>query len=435
MRLKSLSIAAVLAAAAFAADTPTTNPPASAGGKVTKANYELASRWIASKTGKVIFDLTVNPRWLEDGDRFWYVFENTKGRRFILVDPAKRSKSLVFDPVKMASSLTTATGMPYDSQHLPMRTLKFVKHDAAIQFDITVPKDAVIPGEKKPAADAVTKDASTLPDDDADDPQQRRGVGAGAGAAGNAANRTTKTLTYEYDLAAGKLTLLDEKPAAKPRWASVSPDDKTVVFARNHNLWMMDAENYEKAKKKATDTTIKETQITTDGVEDFSYARRAGGAADQQLQEGEQQEQTDSQDKNARVPTIQIAWSQDSKKFSLVRRDERKVEKLWVINALASPRPKLETYPYGMPGEADAAGRTYGSFRCCCESARGDQSRSVAGPESRHRDRTRTGPRARTRKDRSSVGRARLGQILFLAASAAICIGWMFAWPIPLRAM
>ncbi len=349
--MKKLFLSAVITVAglAIAADTvPNVNPPASAGGKVTKANYELASRWIGSKTGKYIFDVAVTPHWLEDGDRFWYSFQNTKGTRFTLVDPAKKTKTPVFDAVKMASALTMATGLGYDSTHLPIRTIKFVKHDTAIQFDVTVPKEAIIPGEKKPAADAAAASGGQQ-QDDAEDPQQRRGGGSAGGAGG--ANSKTKTLTFEYDLAGNKLTLLDEKPAAKPRWAVVSPDGKTIIFARNHNLWMMDAENFEKAKKKATDPTIKETQITTDGVEDFDYARRAGGQQDQQ--EGEQQQETDTQDKNARVPSIQIVWSQDSKKFAVIRRDERKVEKLWVINALASPRPKLETYPYGMPGEAE----------------------------------------------------------------------------------
>jgi len=30
----------------------------------------------------------------------------------------------------------------------------------------------------------------------------------------------------------------------KPGWAQVSPDDKTVVCARGHNLFMMDEANY-----------------------------------------------------------------------------------------------------------------------------------------------------------------------------------------------
>ena len=348
MHLSRIPATLLLAALPLASQNAP-NPPASAGSKVTKANYELASRWTPSKTGKIIFDLNVNPRWLEDGDRFWYVFENSKGRRFVMVDPAKKTKTLVFDPVKMAGALTQATGLPYDSQHLPMRTLKFVNHDAAIQFDVPVPKEAVIPGEKKkPEAEVSTNIPSA--DTDGADPQQRR-------ASGNAAEGaavTTKTLTFEYELNSARLTLLDEKPPAKPRWASASPDDKTIVFARNHNLWMMDAENFEKAKKKAADPSIKETQITTDGIEDFSYAARPNAGQDQ-LQEGEQQQeqQTGSQDKNARVRPIQISWSQDSKKFAVVRRDDLKVAKLWVINSLASPRPKLETQPYAMPGEAD----------------------------------------------------------------------------------
>ncbi len=53
------------------------------------------------------------------------------------------------------------------------------------------------------------------------------------------------------------------------------------------------------------------------------------------------------------MPAIQAIWSKDSKKFAVVRRDERKVGDLWVIDALAQPRPKLETYRYAMPGEAN----------------------------------------------------------------------------------
>ena len=48
-----------------------------------------------------------------------------------------------------------------------------------------------------------------------------------------------------------------------------------------------------------------------------------------------------------------VAWSRDSKKFALIRRDSRKIPKLWVINALANPRPTLETYSYAMPGEGN----------------------------------------------------------------------------------
>ena len=67
-------------------------------------------------------------------------------------------------------------------------------------------------------------------------------------------------------------TALDA-PLKKPMWASVSPDGKTIVFARGYNLYMMDADNYRKAQKNPGDKSIVETQLTTDGVEKYSYAR------------------------------------------------------------------------------------------------------------------------------------------------------------------
>src|SRR5439155_2510985 len=39
----------------------------------------------------------------------------------------------------------------------------------------------------------------------------------------------------------------------------------------------------------------------------------------------------------------------------VVRRDERKMNDLWVVNHLSTPRPTLETYRYAMPGEPNIA--------------------------------------------------------------------------------
>jgi dipeptidyl-peptidase 4 len=352
----SAGLLMLLAASLPAADdtvnssSPSATPAAPV--KHTRANYELAARWTAQKTGKLVFDTSVTPHWMDTGDRFWYAYENNSGRRFYIVDPLKKTKSLVFDPPKLAALLTTATGLPHEGQHLEFRTIKFVKNEAAIQFEINVPRDAIIPGEKKTTV--VTQ--ATEPNQDGDDPQQRRAAGLRP-----AENPRTKTLAFEYDLVNSKLALLDERLPSKPRWASISPDDQTVVFARSHNLYMMDAANYAKALKKADDPSIVETQLTTDGVEDFGYTRRINDQDRLQIQReqqddtGEVRTETDQvQDKNARVPSIAIVWSRDSKKFAAVRQDQRKVSKLWVINSLSNPRPTLESYSYTMPGEASA---------------------------------------------------------------------------------
>jgi dipeptidyl-peptidase-4 len=349
---------AILLGASFpgaGSDQPASNLPANP----SKANYELAARWTSSKVAKLIFDMAVTPHWLADGNRFWYSFENNAGRKFYVVDPARKTRSFVFDAVKLAASLTAATGLPYDSQHLPITTIRYVRNDGSIQFEINVPRDAIIPGEKKTAA-ATATDANNqdqpAEDSEGGNPQQQGGRGASL--FGPAPGKTEKQLAFEYELSTAKLTLLDEKPARKPAWASISPNGKTVVFTRAHNLYMMDDANYAKALKKADDTSIVETQITTDGEEYFGYGGR-GGAGGQQQQDQQQQQQENNGEQQsdaeaARARTaINVSWSKDSKKFAVVRPDLRKVKPLWVINSLASPRPTLETYKYEMPGDAD----------------------------------------------------------------------------------
>jgi dipeptidyl aminopeptidase/acylaminoacyl peptidase len=345
-------------------------------------NYDLAAQWTAQKVGKLVFDTSVNARWLETSDRFWYGYQTREGRKFSLVDPVKKTKAPLFDHAKMAANLTTITRIPYDAQHLPFQSVRFVKKDTAIEFDVTVPGDAVLGTPPKPTtteqggAQGRQGQGSGRDEPGVDgegqslgsgDPQQQR---AGQGSAGAAAARPprNRTLHFEYELATARLTLLDEDPheARLPRWASLSPDGRTVVFARKENLFMMDADNFAKARKKADDATIVETQLTKDGEEHYSYGRSAREIQNQREQEQQQQQQqenegggqgeqqeTDQTDPTGRVPAINLVWSRDSNKFALVRRDSRKVADLWVINAIAQPRPTLETYRYAMPGEAN----------------------------------------------------------------------------------
>jgi dipeptidyl-peptidase 4 len=320
--------------------------------RVRKANYELAARWTSQKVGKLVFDTSVTPHWLEAGDRFWYSYETSQGKKFYIVDPLRKTKALLFDNAKMAAMLTNLTRIPYDAQHLPINTLKFIRKDAAFQFDVSVPRDAEIPGSKKELQlDTKAEQGRSGEDKEQDDPEQAPAEQIRGGQ--DRAQREqppqprNRILYFEYDLATAKLTLLEDfQPPRKPRWASISPDEKTVIFARGHNLFMMDAENYAKAQKKEDDASIVETQITTDGEEHFSYARRLTEEEKREIRAG-------AKDKPSRVPAININWSKDSSKIAVNRVDQRKVADLWVINSLSQPRPTLESYRYAMPGEVN----------------------------------------------------------------------------------
>lgn len=342
-RAASVAAAALVLAALLAAAPP----------EARKANYDLASRWTPAKVGKLVFDTSVAPHWLETGDRFWYSYETAQGRKWYIVDPAARTKRPLFDNAKMAAQLTRILLVPYDAQHLPIKTIKFVNKDTAIQFEIEVPKDNdILVGGKIVKASEIAKEEEKK-DLDADKEKEKEKEQDTQKDKGKEADKPkepekkTKVLGFTYELASGKLALIEDYkvPDKRPRWASVSPDEKTVVFARGENLFLMDAESFKLAQKKADDKAVKEVQLTTDGEEHYSYARTLTDEDKKEFQKDEKDR------KDFRAPAGMVVWSKDSKKIALVRSDERKVADLWVINSLANPRPTLETYRYEMPGE------------------------------------------------------------------------------------
>jgi dipeptidyl-peptidase-4 len=323
-----------------------------AGPEAKKANYDLASRWTPAKVGKLVFDTSVMPHWLSTGDRFWYSYETSQGRKWLIVDPAAKSKKPLFDNAKMAAQLTRILLVPYDAQHLPIKTIKFINKDTAIQFEIEVPKENdILVNGKVVKASEIAKEEVVAQDQDKEkekekeqDTQKDKGKEAEKP---KEPEKKTKLLAFTYELASAKLTLLEswKEPLKRPEWAEVSPDEKTIVFARGENLFLMDAASFELAKKKADDKAIQEVQLTTDGEEHYSYAQTLNDEDKEKYQKDEKDR------KDFRRPAGMVVWSKDSKKIALIRSDERKVADLWVINSLADPRPKLETYRYEMPGE------------------------------------------------------------------------------------
>src|SRR5262249_34532651 len=141
-------------------------------------NYELASQWATTKIGKAGFDTGVTPHWLQTTGRFWFSFETRRGKRYFVGDPVKRPKQPLFDKAKMGARLAEATRVPMDAQHLPIKTLKAIKSDAALRIEVEVPKTAEIPGLKKAPAKTTTtagdKQGDPLDEDSDLEPQQRR---------------------------------------------------------------------------------------------------------------------------------------------------------------------------------------------------------------------------------------------------------------------
>lgn len=280
-------------------------------------NYELTERFSPDNLRRMVFSTSVSPHWLKNTNQFWYRYKTTDGEFYYLVDPARKTKNLLFDPVKMAADMSRLTLDPFDAQHLGISKMKFIRDGRAIEFEVT-----------SKLVEEVEEDG----EDQEDGEQKKKG------------KPKPKVWYFLYDLDTQTLTLREdyEKPEDRPNWANIAPDSSYVLFARHHNLYWMDMENYAKTVEDEKDTTIVEHQWTTDGEEFYEYGSRWSGRG-QTLQELEK-----NKDKRKRVSVL---WSPNGQRFAMIKTDARKVRELFVIHDLKNPRPELETYKYQMPGE------------------------------------------------------------------------------------
>lgn len=187
---------------------------------LTAKDYQRAESRLSYGTEPYVDHGTVRPEWLPEG-KFWYRSLTATGSEFILVDPAKKSRSAAFDQPKLAASLSTATGNKYPPEMLPFNSFSFSADDKAIIFRVD--------GQQWKcdlSTYACTKDDSKP---------------AGRGSTGGGGRRR-----------GGSLEVL-------------SPDGSKAAYIKDWNLWVRDV------------ASGKSMQLTTDGIKDYGYATDNAG--------------------------------------------------------------------------------------------------------------------------------------------------------------
>jgi len=104
------------------------------GPALTAKDYERAESFLSYGTEPFIDNASVRPDWLPDG-RFWYRNLNANGSEFIVVDPAKGTRSPAFDQAKLAASLSSATGKQYTASMLPFVSINFAADGKSMTFN------------------------------------------------------------------------------------------------------------------------------------------------------------------------------------------------------------------------------------------------------------------------------------------------------------
>jgi len=262
----------ILTAAALASDAS-----AEERRQLTSADYAQAEKFMGYNAAPLVLRTGVRPNWLP-GDRFWYrnALEDGKSE-FILVDPKKKTRGPAFDHAAIAAALSKAAGKAFDAARLPFASFEFSPDGKAVLFRAE---------GKRWSCDLQGGECRQIEDDGAAPPE--RGVRMGSRPGG-------------------------------PSPEVLSPDRRTAVFIRDHNLWARDV------------ATKAETQLTTDGVKDYGYATDNAGWA--------------------RSGRPVVAWSPDSRKIATFRQDQREVGEMYLVETKVG-HPTLQAWKYPLPGDA-----------------------------------------------------------------------------------
>ena len=199
---------------------------------VNKANWKLANQYTRQALTPYLYSGSVNPRWINDSDRFWYEWRGQDGYLYWLVDPAARKKEPLFDTAKMAALITEANYKPIDSTTLNLGNINFKEDEEHIL---------------------------TFNYDD---------------------------MRYEYNRKTEVLKKLGEVEEPERRtdpnaYKNFSPDEKAYVYAQNHNLFyveILDDEGEEESDP---------IQLTEDGEQYYSFG--FGGFQRSRGNDGEQE--------------------------------------------------------------------------------------------------------------------------------------------------
>jgi len=315
----TVSAASLLAASAPAAFAQANPPPA----RVTRANWELANKFSTEALRRVTYTANVQPHFIGKTDSLWYNWKDRNGSTFFLIFPPTKTKKPLFDHTKLAAALATAHKKPYDPNNLPFTTLIFTKDHKKFRFNVDTGALASR-YEWNLAAETITKLGRPLRADSIP-PDEEREEGGGRGGRGGGGGGGRGGATGED-------------------FRNWSPDSSMFVFARDHNLFLVE-------KGKAD--TVK---LSTDGERNHSFGFRDTSAVqdttEEQIQGGRGGGRGGNRDPRVRA---NVTWSPDSKAFTITRQDQRKVKELYLVNVLAEPRPTLSSYTYAMPGEENVA--------------------------------------------------------------------------------
>jgi len=81
-----------------------------------------------------VFYSNVTPQWIGKSDRFWYIRYTPQGKTYTLVDAQKKNRTMLFDHIKLAETLSKVTGKPVDVEQISLPSLRVSTNLDTLRF-------------------------------------------------------------------------------------------------------------------------------------------------------------------------------------------------------------------------------------------------------------------------------------------------------------
>ncbi|HEX5435799.1 MAG TPA: DPP IV N-terminal domain-containing protein [Gemmatimonadaceae bacterium] len=237
---------------------------------LTSADYDRAVKMLSFNVNPLVIGGRVDATWLPNDD-FYYRNTTTSGSEWLMVDPAKKSRRPLFNAAAMVQALARAGAGTFDAQHIPAQRAELSDDGTHVVLDI----------DRKRWRCDVNGRACQVD--------------------------TTKEVPRPGRFRRG----------GPPE--VLSPDGKLSAFIRDWNLWVRNV------------ATGEETQLTTDGTENYGYATDNAGWV------------------HSDRPVL--LWSPDSKKIATQQQDDRNVGNMYLVETRVG-HPRLLSWKYPLPGDS-----------------------------------------------------------------------------------
>jgi dipeptidyl aminopeptidase/acylaminoacyl peptidase len=313
--------------------------------RVTGANYPLAQKFNNQFVSQHVQIASVTPTWIGNTDVFWYSTRNATGTKYWKVDPNKKEKTPLFDHVALAAALSEATKRPIDAETLRLdnlsvssdsKKLTLTANGTRYEYELETNRLKSL-GKAPPSgpggpmtSEQIERLRQQLGDERVN--EMLRGLG-------KTDQKKDDEDEKQDDTTSKTQTKQPGKGGIQTGYKNYSPDKKQYVYVYKHNLYLVQEGQSEDQAR----------QLTSDGQENYSFAGGGfGGGFGKGKGAGTSMGSDETPDRKTRA---NVTWSSDSKSFFITRTDTRGIKDLFLVDSIATPRPKLEQYPYPMPGE------------------------------------------------------------------------------------